>query len=64
MLLGTALALWWLRGSTTRAWLTGPVPKPLRGLVTLGRWSLLYYLLHQPVLIGALTVWQWVWRWM
>jgi uncharacterized membrane protein len=64
MLLGTALALWWLRGPTTRAWLTRPVPKPLRGLATLGRWSLLYYLLHQPVLIGALYVWQWARQWM
>ncbi len=27
---------------------------PLRGLAWLGRWSLSYYMLHQPVLIGAL----------
>ncbi|MBA4262505.1 MAG: hypothetical protein C0443_10950 [Comamonadaceae bacterium] len=32
-----------------------------RGLVTLGRWSLSYYLLHQPVLIGLLSAFAW-WR--
>ncbi|MCY1376042.1 hypothetical protein D9M69_635020 [compost metagenome] len=31
-----------------------------RGLVTLGRWSLSYYLLHQPVLIGLLTALVWL----
>lgn len=29
---------------------------PLRGLALLGRWSLSYYMLHQPVLIGALSL--------
>ncbi len=29
---------------------------PLRGLAWLGRWSLSYYLLHQPLLIGALSL--------
>ncbi|MCB4365234.1 DUF1624 domain-containing protein [Hydrogenophaga taeniospiralis] len=33
-----------------------------RGLVTLGRWSLSYYLLHQPVLIGLVSAWVWVSR--
>jgi len=37
------------------------VPSALRGLAVLGRWSLSYYMLHQPVLIGALLVWGW-WR--
>lgn len=29
---------------------------PLRGLALLGRWSLSYYMLHQPVLLGALSL--------
>jgi uncharacterized membrane protein len=29
---------------------------PLRGLALLGRWSLGYYMLHQPLLIGALSL--------
>ena len=32
-----------------------------RGLVTLGRWSLSYYLVHQPVMIGLLSAFVW-WR--
>jgi uncharacterized membrane protein len=34
--------------------LTGGLPAALRPLATLGRWSLSFYMLHQPVLIGAL----------
>jgi len=34
---------------------SGPVR---RGLALLGRWSLSYYMVHQPVLIGALWLWQ------
>jgi uncharacterized membrane protein len=29
---------------------------PLRGLALLGRWSLSYYMLHQPLLIGAFSL--------
>jgi uncharacterized membrane protein len=29
------------------------------GLAWLGRWSLSYYMLHQPVMIGALSAWVW-----
>ena len=35
-------------------WLQGAVPRWLQPLATLGRWSLSYYLLHQPLLLGAL----------
>ncbi|WP_137920727.1 heparan-alpha-glucosaminide N-acetyltransferase [Hydrogenophaga sp. 2FB] len=38
----------WLGASDTQA--TGV----RRGLVTLGQWSLLYYLLHQPVMMGLI----------
>lgn len=37
-----------------RGLLAGPVPPPLRPLAGLGRWSLSFYMLHQPVLIGLL----------
>ena len=33
----------------------GAAGAPLRGLALLGRWSLSYYMVHQPVLIGALA---------
>ncbi|HMN21107.1 MAG TPA: heparan-alpha-glucosaminide N-acetyltransferase [Ottowia sp.] len=44
-----------------RAWLQRPVPVPARGLAVLGRWSLSWYMLHQPVLIGGLMAWL-AWR--
>jgi len=58
----------------TEVWLTGgasgdnvePAVRPLRwhparqGLSWLGRWSLTFYMLHQPVLIGLLSAWMWL----
>ncbi len=38
----------------------GVMAAPLRGLAFMGRWSLSYYMLHQPLLIGALGVWVWL----
>ena len=35
-------------------WLTGALPQALRPLAVLGRWSLSFYMVHQPVLIGLL----------
>jgi len=37
-----------------RAALAGPVPSFVRPLSVLGRWSLSFYMIHQPVLIGSL----------
>jgi uncharacterized membrane protein len=59
MLLGAALAQWLLRAPRAQSVLTGPLPRSLRWLSVLGRWSLLYYLLHQLILASILTVWQW-----
>jgi peptidoglycan/LPS O-acetylase OafA/YrhL len=36
------------------------VPRAARPLARLGRWSLSYYLLHQPVMLGALTALAWL----
>jgi uncharacterized membrane protein len=51
---GLALLAW------RRHWLAGPLVAPLRPLAALGRWSLSFYLLHQPVLIGGLLAWRWL----
>ena len=37
-----------------RTWLSGPLPAAARPLAVLGRWSLSFYMVHQPVLIGVL----------
>jgi uncharacterized membrane protein len=39
------------------AWVAGPLPRAFGPLAVLGRWSLTFYMLHQPVLIGALLAW-------
>lgn len=50
MLWGFALARW--RPMS----LHGTLPKAFHPLALLGRWSLSFYMLHQPVLIGLLTL--------
>jgi uncharacterized membrane protein len=53
--------MWW--GMAAGQWLlahrprvlAGGVAAPLRPLAVLGRWSLSFYMLHQPLFIGALT---------
>ena len=49
---GLAAGRWML--ANRRPWLTGPLPAGLRPLAALGRWSLVFYMLHQPVLIGLI----------
>lgn len=58
---GVAAGQWALRQRPQ--WLgSGDAPATglRRGLAMLGRWSLSYYLLHQPVLIGGLTAVLWL----
>ncbi len=40
-------------------WLVGGIPAVVKPLAALGRWSLTFYMLHQPVLIGGLLLWAW-----
>jgi uncharacterized membrane protein len=56
MLWGLAAGQWLL--ARRRAVLDGDLPRPLQPLALLGRWSLSFYMLHQPVLIGGLMAWQ------
>ena len=52
----------WVLGNRV-AWLSMPLSKGnvlLKGLTAMGRWSLSYYMLHQPVMIGALIVFGWL----
>ncbi len=39
-----------------QTWSQSLAGAPLRGLALLGRWSLSYYMVHQPVLLGALAL--------
>jgi len=58
--------MWW--GVAAGSWLAKhpsaclkwPVPAVLQPLASLGRWSLSYYMLHQPVMIGGLMAFGWV----
>jgi len=52
---GLAAGQWVL--ARRRTWVTGALAGPLHPLATLGRWSLSFYMLHQPVLIGLLMAW-------
>jgi uncharacterized membrane protein len=59
MLWGYGLGRWLLaRSSGKRAapLLGGTLPKGLAPLALLGRWSLSFYMLHQPVLIGGMLL--------
>lgn len=57
MWLGLALGRWLL--ARWQSAVSVAVPKWLQPLVLLGRHSLSYYMLHQPVMIGALLLWGW-----
>jgi uncharacterized membrane protein len=60
LLLGLLLARHALQGESVVArLLIGALPRWLRPLAVLGRWPLSFYMLHQPVLIGALSAWVW-----
>jgi uncharacterized membrane protein len=50
MLWGLAAGQW--LQARRPAWLQGAIPRAARGLALLGRWSLSFYMVHQPVLIG------------
>jgi uncharacterized membrane protein len=52
---GIALGAWWQRRGFALAGLAARLnERPPRALVVLGRWPLAAYLLHQPILLGAL----------
>ncbi|MEI7782993.1 MAG: heparan-alpha-glucosaminide N-acetyltransferase [Betaproteobacteria bacterium] len=40
-------------------WLDGPLPTGARTLAILGRWSLSWYMVHQPLMIGLLSAARW-----
>lgn len=56
MCFGLAAGQWLL--ARRRAWLAGSMPGTVRPLAALGRWSLTFYMVHQPVLIGAILAWR------
>jgi uncharacterized membrane protein len=50
---GLAAGQWML--AHRRSWVTGALPVCVKPLAVLGRWSLSFYMLHQPVLFGILA---------
>jgi uncharacterized membrane protein len=51
---GLAAGQWVL--ARRRGWFAGALPRAMNPLAVLGRWSLSFYMLHQPILIGALML--------
>ncbi|MGL4807896.1 MAG: heparan-alpha-glucosaminide N-acetyltransferase domain-containing protein, partial [Giesbergeria sp.] len=56
LLFGLAAGQWLLRARP--GWLGGALAGPAQPLALLGRWSLSFYMLHQPLIIGLLMVLQ------
>jgi len=52
---GMAASQWYLRRVEQSP--VKPLPKALQPLAFLGRWSLSYYMLHQPVMLAGLWLW-------
>jgi uncharacterized membrane protein len=51
---GVAAAQWLMAHKSS--WLTGSSPPFAKPLVWLGTWSLTWYMLHQPVMIGVMSI--------
>jgi len=60
MFFGLAGGRWLL--AKHRDVLAGAVPRGLAPLSALGRWGLSFYMIHQPVLIGAILGWRFMTR--
>ena len=56
MLCGLAAGQWLL--ARKPIWMRGGLPWPARPLAILGRWSLSFYMLHQPVFFALLTAYK------
>ena len=57
---GAAAGQWLL--VQRQQWLAGAMPAAARPLAVLGRWSLSFYMVHQPALIGLLMLVIWLQR--
>jgi uncharacterized membrane protein len=55
---GLAAGQWLLR--ERKAVVQGTIPRALKPLAWMGRWSLSWYMLHQPVMIGGLMAVHWM----
>lgn len=57
---GVAAGSWW--SGRTAGRMSGPLPAVARPLARVGRWSLSYYMLHQPVLMATLLAVGWLFK--